>query len=81
MTVTLDLKPEIEKELLAQARERGISLGDYLQEVVAGQVRGVAAGLAESQHKRRIDVLTATPFAGSELNVQRSRDYPRAVDL
>ena len=47
MTVTLDLSPEIEKGLLAQARERGISLGDYLLEIVAGQARGVPAGLAK----------------------------------
>ncbi|MGA2581150.1 MAG: hypothetical protein ABSH24_34730 [Bryobacteraceae bacterium] len=81
MTITLDLDPEIEKGLLTQARERGISLGDYLQEIVAGQARGAAAGPAEPSPKRLIDVLTATPFAGSELNIQRSRDYPRAVDL
>ena len=37
MTVTIDLNPEVEKELLAQARERGMSLSDYLQEIVAGQ--------------------------------------------
>ena len=74
MTVTIDLNPEVEKELLAQARERGMSLSDYLQEIVAGQARGVAAGLAEPSHKRLIDVLTATPFAGSELNIQRSKD-------
>jgi len=79
MTVTLDLNPEVENGLLAQARERGISLGDYIQEIVAGQARGV--GPAEPSHKRLIDVLTATPFAGSELNIQRSKDYPRAVDL
>jgi hypothetical protein len=81
MTVTLDLNPEVEKELLAQARERGISLGDYLQEIVAGQARCVAAVLAEPSHRRLIDVLTAAPFAGSELNIQRSKDYPRAVEL
>jgi hypothetical protein len=32
MTVTLDLNPEIEEGLLIKARERGISLGEYLQE-------------------------------------------------
>jgi hypothetical protein len=80
MTVTLDLNPEIERGLLAQARERGISLGDYLQEIMARQV-GAAVWPAEPSHKRLIDVLTATPFAGSELNIQRPGDYPRAVNL
>lgn len=81
MTVTLDLNPDVEKNLRAQARERGISLDAYLQEIVAGQVRSVAAGPAERSRKRIIDVLTAAPFAGSELNIRRSKDYPRAVDL
>ena len=39
MTVTLDLKPDIEQELLAQARERGVSLDNYIQEIVSRQVR------------------------------------------
>jgi hypothetical protein len=81
MTVTLDLNPEIEEGLLAQARERGISLSEYLQEIVAGQARSIANGPAKPSPKRLIDVLTSAPFAGSELNIQRSKDYPRAVDL
>jgi hypothetical protein len=32
------LKPEIERGLLAQARERGVSLDDYLLEIVSRQV-------------------------------------------
>jgi len=35
MTITLDIQPEIEKGLLAQATARGVSLADYLQEIVA----------------------------------------------
>ena len=35
MNVTLSLNPEVEKGLLARARRRGISLDDYLQELVA----------------------------------------------
>jgi hypothetical protein len=34
MTVTLNLNPEVEKGLLARARARGVSLDDYLQEIV-----------------------------------------------
>jgi hypothetical protein len=39
MIVTLDLTPEIEQVLLAQARERGVSLDAYLQEIVSRQAR------------------------------------------
>jgi hypothetical protein len=35
MTITLDLQPEIERGLLAQAQARGVSLSDYVLEIVA----------------------------------------------
>ena len=43
MTVTLELNPEIEEGLLAQARERGVSLHAYLQEIMARQARVASA--------------------------------------
>ena len=39
MTVTLDLKPELEHELLARARERGVSLAVYLHDIVSEHAR------------------------------------------
>ena len=69
MTVTFDLDPEIEKGLLAQARQRGISLSNYLQEIVAGQAGGITAVPTKPSHRRLIDVVTAPPFPGSELNI------------
>jgi len=40
MTVTLNLNPEVEKGLIALAEARGLSLSEYLQEIV---VREAAA--------------------------------------
>ena len=34
VTLTMDLKPEIEAGLLARARERGVSLDSYVQELL-----------------------------------------------
>ena len=39
MTITLALQPEIEKGLLAQATARGVSLADYVQEIVVRQAQ------------------------------------------
>jgi hypothetical protein len=39
MSITLNLSPDVEKDLMAQARERGMPLSDYLQEVVTRQAR------------------------------------------
>jgi hypothetical protein len=41
MTLTLDLQPEIERGLLAQARAKGVSLVDYAQEILARQAKPV----------------------------------------
>jgi hypothetical protein len=34
MTITLDLQPEVERGLLAQATARGLSLSDFVKEIV-----------------------------------------------
>jgi hypothetical protein len=44
MTITLELKPEDEARLAAQARVRGIPLDTYLQTVVEDIARTAAAG-------------------------------------
>jgi hypothetical protein len=45
MTITLTLQPEIEKGLLAQAAARGVSLANYLQEIVVRQAQASAEPL------------------------------------
>ena len=44
VTITINLQPEIERGLLAQAQAKGVSLTDYVQEIV---VREARAGEAE----------------------------------
>ena len=39
MTVRLELKPEVEASLTAQARTRGVRLDEYLQNVLENLVR------------------------------------------
>jgi hypothetical protein len=43
MTVTLELRPEVEAQLLAQANAKGLSLPDYLKNVVEQQAGSRAA--------------------------------------
>ncbi|HUE24589.1 MAG TPA: hypothetical protein VMQ86_23095 [Bryobacteraceae bacterium] len=51
MSVTLNLKPEVEKGLMARAHARGVSLDDYLQELVAGEAGVPAAAEARPIEK------------------------------
>ncbi len=46
MTVRLELKPDVEANLAAQARTRGVSLDAYLQDVIEEIARVDAAGPA-----------------------------------
>lgn len=79
MNVTLSLKPEVEKGLLTRAQARGLSLDEYLQELVNKE-----AGLpifAELHGDNLSDLLLNSPFAGANLDLERSKDHPRPIDL
>jgi len=39
MTITIDLQPEMERGLLAQAQAKGVSLTDYVKEIIAREAR------------------------------------------
>jgi hypothetical protein len=81
MTVTLNLNPEVEKGLAARARERGVSLDDYLQEIVTREAGISPPSTSSTQPKNLSDLLLNSPFAGADLDLERSRDYPRPTEL
>ncbi len=49
MTLTIDLQPEIERGLLAQAHSRGISLTEYAHEVLVREAKAANADPAASE--------------------------------
>jgi hypothetical protein len=67
MTVRLDLKPDVEANLAAQARARGVSLDAYLQSVIEDLARTESAVSASLQD------LEATLDALAEMG----KDLPR----
>lgn len=84
MNVTLSLEPEVEKGLIARAHARGVSLNDYLQELVAREAGLSVPERPNSPHKQAdnlSDLLLNSPFAGANLNLERSKDYPRPLEL
>ena len=82
MNVTLSLNPEAERKLTARARARGVSLGEYLQELVAREA-GLSGDAEQTpkQFDNLSDLLLNSPFAGANLDLGRPKDYPRPVDL
>lgn len=84
MTVTLSLNPEVEKGLLARAQARGVSLDEYLQELVAKEAGLPVPAEPLPSHKRfdnLSDLLLHSPFSGANLDLERSTDLPRPIDL
>jgi hypothetical protein len=84
MNVTLSLSPETEKGLVARAHARGLTLTDYLQEIVATEAGLPTTAELPPIHKRfdnLSDLLLNSPFAGANLDLERSEDYPRPSDL
>ena len=84
MNVTLSLTPETARGLMAHAHARGVSLDDYLQELVAKEAELPVAAGPRPIHERfdnLSDLLLNSPFAGADLDLERSKDCPRPVDL
>ena len=83
MNVTLSLEPEVESSLRARANERGVSLSDLILELVAREsmLQGGEADPARKRFENLSDLLLNSPFAGANLNLERSKDLPREVDL
>ena len=83
--MTVELKPETERLVQEEIR-----LGRFhsVDEII---VQGVYALREKSNaeqdtapstlRKKLYDLLTHPPFAGSELNLERQKDYPEPVDL
>jgi hypothetical protein len=53
MTVTIELSPEIEAGLLAQAQAEGIDVADYVRNLVQKQFE-TAEGMAQSKHANEL---------------------------
>jgi Arc/MetJ-type ribon-helix-helix transcriptional regulator len=81
--VTVELKPETER-LVQEEIQRGHfhSVDELIvQGVHAWREKHQAESSQSKPRKKLYDLLTQSPFAGSELTVERQKDYPRPVDL
>ncbi len=79
----MELKPETE-QLVQEEIQRGHV--HSVDELIVYGVQAVREKLrvepSESKPRKRLyDLLTQPPFAGSELVVERQKDYPRPIDL
>jgi Arc/MetJ-type ribon-helix-helix transcriptional regulator len=84
--MTVELKPETEKLVQEEIRRGHFHSVDevIVQGVYALREKSrMARATVDPQKPRKklYDLLTQPPFAGSELNLERQKDYPKHVDL
>jgi hypothetical protein len=80
--MTIQLTPEDEK-LIQKRLRTGVfhNVAEVIHHaLVSSPVPEIPSG-ARKPRKNLADVLSEPPFAGSELNLERIRDYPRPLDL
>ena len=80
--MTIQLTPE--DEMLIQERLRSgafHSVAEVIHHALVSSPVPDVPSATKKQRKNLADVLSEPPFAGSELNLERIRDYPRPLDL
>jgi hypothetical protein len=81
MSVTLNLNPEVEKGLMTLAKERGVSLSDYLQEIAAREAARLPAkerSTGEERAKAFLEWAESFPDTPSlsDETISRASMYP-----
>jgi plasmid stability protein len=78
MTITLEIKPEVEAELAVQAAAHGMDVPAY-----AAILLEQAAQPSEQQHRKQTlsEFLMESPLAGSEIDLSRDKDPGRSIEL
>jgi Arc/MetJ-type ribon-helix-helix transcriptional regulator len=84
--VAVQLKPETERLVQEEIESGHFRSADELivQGVLALRERsrtGELVSVPRKPRKNLADILSEPPFAGSELNLDRQKDYPRPLDL
>ena len=84
--MTVQLKPETERLVQEEIESGHFRSADELivQGVLALRERSRTEepiSVSRKPRKNLADILSEPPFAGSELNLERQKDYPRPLDL
>jgi Arc/MetJ-type ribon-helix-helix transcriptional regulator len=84
--MTVQLKPETERLVREEIQSGHFqSVDDLITRAIQVmrniETRGELAVPSIVTRKRLVEVLTEAPFACSDLNLKRQKDYPRPVEL
>jgi Arc/MetJ-type ribon-helix-helix transcriptional regulator len=83
--MTIELKPEQERIIREEIQSGHFRSPDEVLDYAFAALReksNVAQAMAPARPRKKLyDLLTQPPFAGSELDLERQKDYPRPVNL
>ncbi len=72
MTLTLDLRPEIERSLVAQARAKGVSLAELAEEVLAREAQAGETAMPIRTGQELIDICARVRGLADDLDFDRN---------
>jgi len=78
MTITIDIKPEVEAELAARAAERGMDVSSYAASLLE---QAAQPSTPEPRKESLVDFLMNSPLRGSGINLERDKDTGRDIEL
>jgi hypothetical protein len=82
MNLTIKLPDEDVQVLKAKAMARGVSAEQYALEVLEHDLAAADDPRPSPRRFKNLsDLLLSSPFAGANLDLERSKDHPRTIDL
>jgi hypothetical protein len=82
MSMTIELTPEDQKLVEEKLRSGAFrNVGELIHRALVSLPVEPAPARSTLPKKSLIDVLSQPPFAGSELDLERLKDYPKPIDL
>lgn len=78
MTLMIELKPDVERELASQAAGRGMDVTAYAASLLE---QAAMPGVPHQRKQTLSEFLMQSPLAGSGINVERDKDPGRAIEL
>jgi Arc/MetJ-type ribon-helix-helix transcriptional regulator len=86
--MTVEIKPETERLVREEIQRGHVHSVDELIQLAVQALRekhpvepSAAQAPPRKPRKNLADFLMESPFAGSELDLERQKDYPREIDL
>jgi hypothetical protein len=78
MTITIEVKPEVEAELVTQAAACGMDVSAYAASLLE---QATQTTTREPRNRTLSEFLMASPLRGSGINLERDKDTGRDIEL